>query len=143
MRMNSMVLLAAVLLVPVLSGEEGKKPAKDEDAIKGAWTMESGTRGGEAASEKLVKNFRVTFAADGKLTVRTKDKDEEGTFKLDATKKPKEINFGVNGKNLEGIYTLEGDTLKLCVAEEGGRPAEFKSPEGTKTMLMTLKREKK
>ena len=36
----------------------------------------------------------------------------------------------------------EYNGLKLCLGE-GSRPAEFKSPEGSKIMLMVLKRQKK
>src|SRR5205085_260810 len=84
MRMTTFVLMLAAFLPIQILAEEGKKPpVKDEDGIRGAWVMVSGEKGGEAAPDKLVKNFRITFAAEGKLMVRAKNEDEEGTFKLD------------------------------------------------------------
>lgn len=145
MRMKTFVAALAVFLpVPAILAEEGKKPAaKDEDSIRGSWVMVSGDKGGEPAPEKFVKTFRMTFAAAGKLTAREKEEDQEGTFKLDAAKKPRHIDISIDGKMLEGIYALEGDSLKLCVSEGSGRPADFKSPEGSKVMVIVLKRDKK
>jgi hypothetical protein len=43
-----------------------------------------------------------------------------------------------------GIYELNGDTLRICRAEAGEeRPMEFKSKEGTQTILSVAKRQKK
>ncbi len=145
MRPKTLVVLLAVLLTAAASrAAEDKKADKDEDKIVGAWVMVSGEKGGEKAPEKFVKSFRLTYAAGGKVTARAKEnKEEEGTFKLDASKKPAQIDMAVGDKTLEGIYSLEGDNLKLCVAEAGSRPTDFKSPEGSKTMIIILRREKK
>ncbi len=142
--MKTLTMLAAVSLT-VLAVRADKKPAdKDEDRIRGTWKMVSGDKGGEKAPEDLVKRFRLTLKADGKLTVVAKeDGDQEGTYKLDTGKKPKQIDITVDDKMMEGIYELDGDNLKLCVAEAGSRPTEFKAPEGSKVMLIVLKREKK
>ena len=40
-----------------------------------------------------------------------------------------------------GIYELDGDTLKVCYAIDGGkRPAEFKAKPGSKHVLIVFKR---
>jgi uncharacterized protein (TIGR03067 family) len=139
MRKQAAVIVLA-LLAPVLAAEEKKS---DEDKIQGTWKALSGEHGGKKAPEEALKGFRMTFAAGGKLTVLAHGNTEEGTFKLDATKKPKQIDLTTEDKSLKGIYELDGDTLKLCVDEEGSRPTEFKSPEGTKVYLVVLQREKK
>ena len=41
-----------------------------------------------------------------------------------------------------GIYRLDGDRLTLCVDDGTDQPTEFKSAEGTRTILFRLKREK-
>jgi len=46
-------------------------------------------------------------------------------------------------RTLKGIYTLDGDTLKICLTEKGDRPKEFKLDADSKAALMTLKRDKK
>jgi hypothetical protein len=43
-----------------------------------------------------------------------------------------------------GIYTVEGDALKMCFTKPGNqRPTEFSAKEGSPAMLIELKREKK
>jgi len=137
--MKTLTMLVAVLLT---APAEDKKPAKDEDKIQGSWKMVSGQRGGENAPDEVVKNFRLTFKAGGKLSAVIEGKDQEGTYKIDTTKKPRQIEVTIDDKTVEGIYELNGDDLKLCV-DRSARPKEFKSPEGTRIMLMNFKREKK
>jgi uncharacterized protein (TIGR03067 family) len=71
-----------------------------------------------------------------------------GIFKVDAAKTPKEIDIldesGIkNDKTKLGIYELDGDTYRYCLAPAGKpRPAEFASPEGSGYSLGVSKREK-
>jgi len=58
--------------------------------------------------------------------------EEKGTFKLDPSKNPKEIDLRLRDRNDEektalGIYTWDGENLKLCLGEPGGgtRPKDF------------------
>ena len=76
-----------------------------------------------------------------------KERDEHGTYKLDAKKKPAEIDITPpkeDGTHL-GIFKIDGDTLTICMSDKGAseRPTKFESPEGSKVMLLTLKRAKK
>jgi RNA polymerase sigma factor (sigma-70 family) len=72
---------------------------------------------------------------------------ENGTIKLDPSKKPKEIDLRIRDKNNEektvlGIYTWDGENLKLCWGEPGGeaRPMDFATtPEGG--FLVVVKRQ--
>jgi hypothetical protein len=44
----------------------------------------------------------------------------------------------------EGIYEVKSDSLRICINEDPtGRPEEFASKAGTRTVLYELKREKK
>jgi hypothetical protein len=43
----------------------------------------------------------------------------------------------------EGVYSLEGDALKICTPIERGRPAEVAAKEGSRSRLTVLKREAK
>lgn len=137
--MKSFLMLASLLSVSVAWAEDKKR---DEEKIVGTWAMVSGEKGGEAAPENFVKSFRLTFKGEGKLTANSKGNHAEGTFKLDAAKKPSQLDISLEGKSITGIYELDGDTLKLCVTEGGERPGEFKSPQGSKVMVMVLKRQK-
>jgi uncharacterized protein (TIGR03067 family) len=72
-----------------------------------------------------------------------------GITKLDVTKTPKEIDImddsGTrNARTQLGIYELDGDAYKYCLAPAGKpRPKEFTSKEGSKHSLGVSKREKK
>lgn len=143
--MRSIACLAAVLMLLCWS-LPASADAKDEDKILGTWKMESGQRGGEDAPPEIKDNFRMIFAKDGKVTMKiSEDRTREGTFKLDATKKPKEISITLENMTKVAIYELDGDTLKICVNEDdkGAQPTRFESPKETEIILMVLKREKK
>lgn len=71
-----------------------------------------------------------------------------GVFKLDSTKKPKEIDIlDESGKKNEktklGIYEIDGDTYKFCLAPANKpRPTDFTSKGGTGRSLSVMKRQK-
>jgi len=142
--MGTFVILGFTLLTATaVPGQEKKAAKKDEDRIRGTWTMVSGEKGGEKVPEELIKEFKLTFAAEGKFKVLAEGQEREGTYKLDAKKKPRQIDLNVDDKALEGIYVLDGNNLKLCVAKAGDRPSEFTSPGDSKVMLLVLLRSKK
>lgn len=127
---------------------------KDLKALQGTWVT-------------------LKLVVDGKVLVDLKEppKDEEagtltynehrwvlklgdkelarGTSKLDPTKTPKQIDLihesGPNkGKTLLGIYELDGDDYKGCVAAPGKkRPTEFTSTEGSGQRIILSKRQKR
>ena len=139
MRMKMVVLLAVVFAsAGVVAGGDAKK---DQKKFAGTWSVVSATKGGKPAPADEIKEIRFTFSGD-KMTFRMGDKSKDGTYTIDPAKKPAQIDVTADGMSHPGIYQFEGDTLKLCVGHDE-RPAEFKSAEGSKTMLITLKREKK
>lgn len=117
---------------------------KDAVNIEGTWVVESATVDGNAEDD--IKGDRMTFK-NGTVTVKTKQKDEKGTFKLDPSRKPKAIDITEEGKDksYSGIYKLEGDRLTICVPDraDNPRPTEFSAKEGTRQMVLELKRVKK
>jgi uncharacterized protein (TIGR03067 family) len=138
---------AAVCVVLVLAaagtGKEGKEVA---DPIKGTWTVESILRDGQDVDD--AKGDKVTFGG-GKLMIKTKDRDQEGTYKVDPSGKPATIDVvpgeGPNaGKTLKGIYRVKGDELTICIPvnADSARPKEFEGKEGSGLMLVSLKRDK-
>jgi uncharacterized protein (TIGR03067 family) len=137
---------AALIAAPVPK----EKPAvKDEDAILGTWSFEkidTGDEGGENGppQEQLAK-MRLEFKKDGKMTISRGEagKEKNGTYKLDPTAKVKSIDLIDERRTSPGIYELNGDTLKLCIAEGNNavRPTEMK-PDGKRIAVVTLKRVK-
>jgi uncharacterized protein (TIGR03067 family) len=133
----ALVFLAAWSLC--LADDKEKK-----DKLDGTWKMESAERNGQQAPAELVNGFKLTVDGE-KMKLEAEGREREGTIKIDAGKKPKEIDITLDGRTRKGIYELEGDTLKICHGRPGEetRPSEFTAKEGSNQMIMILKREKK
>jgi uncharacterized protein (TIGR03067 family) len=69
--------------------------------------------------------------------------------KLDTSRKPRTIDTEQivgehRGKILQGIYELNGDTLRVCLAPPGKeRPTEFSARAGSGNSLAVYRRERK
>jgi uncharacterized protein (TIGR03067 family) len=141
----SLVFAALVLLVVHARGEdEGKE---DKEKLAGVWVGVSGANDGKALAEETVQKLRLTLTKDGGYkTERGKQVLFDSTYKLDAGKKPKHIDLiGTEGENkgkaAQGIYVLEGDTLKICYTMPGKeRPREFESKPASGATLVVWKR---
>lgn len=92
----------------------------------------------------------MTFKGTG-YAFAAKTEKESGTFQFDATAKPARIDLTIvegrgKGKVQPGVYEFAGDTLKLCLGNEGAkeRPTKCASGKhGPELVLFTLKRKKK
>ena len=133
------VVLTVGLLVGVATGGDDAK--KELKKFAGTWSVVSAEEKGEKVPEGEVSDVRLEFSAE-KLTYKKGDQAKEGTFKIDPSKKPAHIDVSIDGKDMKGIYVFKGKELKMCVSEDE-RPSEFASKEGTKTILVVLKRETK
>jgi len=71
---------------------------------------------------------------------------DEGTVKIDGTKKPKTMDIvgteGPNkGKTILSIFEFDGDKLKVCYDLGGkNRPEEFATKDGGLQFLVTYQR---
>jgi RNA polymerase sigma factor (sigma-70 family) len=116
---------------------------KDEEKILGTWAVVSFEEGGQRPPEAALEVTRVVFA-DGRMTAKQGEREQEFTYKLGPARKPKEISLtNDKGVTLPGIYKLDGDTLTVCFDRGGDQPTEFASKAGTTVVLVVLKREKK
>ena len=132
--------MAAALLTTVMSTADDKKDEKksDKDLLQGEWVVVSveffGKKiEGEKDRKVVVKGDEWTAPTGGLFK-----------FKLDETKKPKQLDLTGGkapvGATWQGIYQIEGDTLTFCRSQgtSGERPKEFKAAEGV--FLMVCKR---
>lgn len=148
--------LPAFLLVftagALLAADDAKDAAvkKEMEKLQGRWVIVGAVKNGRESPGDELKEARptLTFAANklsSSFTRQGKEvKDESGSFTIDPTAKPKTIDlkgFPVPNKTFPAIYELDGDTLKICIAEDG-RPKDFNSTAESKTGVLTLKREK-
>jgi uncharacterized protein (TIGR03067 family) len=130
--------------------EEKGKP-KDLDQLKGTWTAVSLESGGKKQPEEQLKelNMQLVFAGDKYAERIRGEVNEEGTIKIDTSKKPATIDLNIRtgddkGKLQLGIFEVKGDTLRLCLAVPDGkeRPTTFASPEGKTDANVVFKRAK-
>jgi uncharacterized protein (TIGR03067 family) len=140
--------LVLLILVPIGRCDAPKGAADESKAVLGSWQATEAEMGGKAWPENLVKSVSLVLS-EGKYLVKVGPNPDEGTWKLDAGKKPKELDItGTKGPNMGKtflcIYELKGDTLKVCYDLSGKEhPKEFKTKPGTKFFLATYKRESK
>jgi uncharacterized protein (TIGR03067 family) len=124
--------------------------AKELQALKGTWRMNSKEEDGKKISEEEIKDLILTNDGSHRCSVRRGDQViGEGTVKLDPTTKPRTIDITFTkgehkGGTLLGIYKIEGDTFRVCCARPAdGRPAEFSAKAGSGRILIVYQREKK
>jgi uncharacterized protein (TIGR03067 family) len=129
-------------------------PSKDElDKLRGTWLTVSLVNDGKTLVDEKnpPKDGPMTkLVYEGtKWTIKVGEKAVAGgILKIDPAKKPKEIDImdesgTKNDKTKLGIYEIDGDTYKFCLATAGKpRPTEFTSKEGSGHSLGMMKREK-
>jgi uncharacterized protein (TIGR03067 family) len=118
----------------------------DTDKLQGVWKTISVESDGKKMPEDGVKDIRLTVKGD-RMIFKAENKEEEATFKLDVTQKPRALDWTIKiGDKVETvklIYDLRGDDLKICGGKVGkDRPKEFAAKAGSGLNLIVLKREK-
>ena len=109
----------------------------DRELIQGTWEIVSCEYGGEP----VAKNLGKRDAFKGNRCIPFKE-GWEGTFKLDPTKTPKQMDVISNHdgivRTFQYIYHLDEDTLITC----GGttRPTEFATNKGDAYILVEYRR---
>jgi uncharacterized protein (TIGR03067 family) len=147
MRRKVLLVLGAWVLL-------GAEPARDDvkkelKKLQGEWVMAELEIDGRPVPGEKFKGTTLVIRGD-KYTVKVKGRSYETTFTLDPGRKPKALDmFFPDGPNApkvsKGIYSLEGDTFKLCRAQAPGqpRPKEFATWPDTGVFLVTWKRPEK
>jgi uncharacterized protein (TIGR03067 family) len=136
-----MVLHALMISGAVLMAADA--PESDQEKFQGTWAVILGEREGVKLSEEAAREIQVIVEGDRYRHVRG-DRTQAGTIKLDPTKRPREIDITpADGKTILGIYTIEGDTHKVCFAEYGGgRPTGFSTEPESGLSLYVMRRVK-
>ena len=142
--------ILGVLLLGAASrtGAQDDKPANDKELIQGAWTIFAVEFDGRAIPDGPdLKRFQeVTLTFKGDAVVNSRDKDVQGKFILDSTKKPGTLDIVTTKQNMERkmlyVYHLDGDVLRLCFTRNSDvfRPRELTSD--NLQFMMFLRRQK-
>jgi len=131
---------------PIPRSEQATAPspeaAADIEKLQGTWKAVSVQMDGADQPEYVKRGF--TWIFKGKTFTNGLNaeqlKKNVGRYRIDPTKNPKEFE-GLDGDKAIGIYSLEGDTLKLCTAPNGAeRPTSFATKKGDQVGLVVLKR---
>ena len=122
---------------------------KEKEKLKGSWVPHSALKDGKVPSDfKAEKRWTIM---EDKVTVTLRDGDkvvDYFSYTIDPTQKPAAMDVKLfdgpaKGKVIKAIYSVEGDTLRVCAAIPGEvRPTKFSGDKGTKASLIVLKREK-
>jgi uncharacterized protein (TIGR03067 family) len=150
MRLHTLFVLAAGLLLAA------EAPAPRDDATKkdmakfqGTWTVVEIERNGEKDPEDRIKDIKLTVNGNKRTLKRGDEVVAQSTFKLDASKSPKQIDITLEsgdakGRTFHGIYEIDGDTQKVCLNLMGDdRPKDFSAKADSGCLLQVFKREKK
>jgi uncharacterized protein (TIGR03067 family) len=151
MRTRTLAALVLGLFLAATAGAADDATKKDQDKLQGTWQTVIGEFNGEKLDEELCKVLKFVCKGD-KFEVQGPaeilQQYAKGTFKLDATTKPKTLDITIGegdekGDVVESIYELDGDNLKVCgklIGKE--RPADFTTKPGSNMVSLVLKREK-
>jgi uncharacterized protein (TIGR03067 family) len=151
MRTHLAIVVAAVLLIAADTPNADAVKA-DLAKMQGTWRLESGEYNGKRMPELMIKNVTRTITGDKFEVSRGGKPAGKGTMMVDPTKSPKTVDAEVieageeNKKPAKalGIYELDGDTMRTCLAEPGkDRPTEFSTKPGNGHRVFVWKRMKK
>lgn len=146
--MKSRLLLALATGLFIAADDVKKDASKDDQAaMQGNWTATSGEIQGQKVTDEAIKVFKIVVKGN-KITFTG---TPGSTFELDATKKPRVIAVTPldgprKGKTQRAIYSIDKDTLKLCMSNDRTKdnqppPKEFATKPGDGLTLITFKRD--
>ena len=143
------ILFLALSLTLAAADPKEDPGKKDLAAMQGDWACDRMERDGMKFPDEAAQAYFRTVKGKAYTVYRFKKAVGKGTFTLDATKSPRQIDLTLGdgpakGKTVLGIYKIDGDTLTLCYGGPGGkRPAEFATKEKSGHTLAVWSREKK
>jgi len=154
MKTSCLLTLSVGLLTAAAGPGKDDPPRGDLEKLRGTWLTVSLVNDGQTVADEKTppaEGATAKLAYEGnRWLIRVGEKTVAGgTFAIDATKGPKEIDIlddtGVkNEKTRLGIYEVDGDTYKYCLAPPGKpRPKDFTSKPGSGASLGVMKREKR
>jgi uncharacterized protein (TIGR03067 family) len=131
-------------LIKVTTKEAEKPPEGDKESLQGTWTVVSAEQDGQQlAAAKLALLPSKLIVTGDRLTFQSATHAEKGKYELDEAETPPTIKVRTDRESLHGIYRLDEDLLKLCLAPQSQpQPGQFTTQPGTKQILWVFKRAK-
>jgi uncharacterized protein (TIGR03067 family) len=129
------------------AGDKWKAIQSELKRFEAKWRFVSIEIEGRPVPEEAFKEDSLVLKGK-KYTMTVHGRSTSGAFKIDPTVTPKAIDITITDgpskdKTAKGIYELEGDTQKICVAAPGQpRPTEFISKPDSGSVIQVLRRER-
>jgi uncharacterized protein (TIGR03067 family) len=142
--MNPLIFIAmAVGMSFAARGPQGDPVQAELARFQGTWQLVSVRSEGKQVPDDQIADVRVVIRGN-RHTVHVGDQvaAREIPFTLDPKAMPRQVTDQLpDGRTIQGIYELEGDTLRSCVAPPGkDRPAEFSAEPGSGHTLRVFRR---
>jgi uncharacterized protein (TIGR03067 family) len=119
----------------------------EQEALRGSWKLIAGEVAGRTLAEKELAGQMLTFT-DNRFSWDAGQSARKGIFDLGVHRRPKALDLGdsagpYQGRFQTGIYALDGNRLRICLAPISARnediPIDF-STKGTRCTLYTFER---
>jgi uncharacterized protein (TIGR03067 family) len=141
--------LIALLATRLMGGEPPKQDAvrKDRDGIQGTWKIVALEADGKQAPAEIVAALKLVFKGDSLTFTPGEPGFSNYNYKLDPTTTPARFDMThadgpKQGESDKGIYSLEGNHLRICFGKANTRPKGFTTTAGSGVGMYTLEREK-
>jgi uncharacterized protein (TIGR03067 family) len=127
------------------SSSANKEAAADPLApLQGTWEIVSVEKDGSAVPQDDIAGMTVVISGSAYKLIN-KDNVSKGTFSLDPSKEPKQMDVHHTDDNsaqaMPAIYEVTSDTLRVCYNPEGGaRPTTFSTKPDSGFLSVVYKR---
>jgi uncharacterized protein (TIGR03067 family) len=128
----------------------GGEPTKsDLENLQGTWILVAMERDGEDVAAEDFTDWKAVYEGN-RVTLRAGERiRRRGVITLDPSRIPKAIDTRDQDgpyadQTVPGIYSLEGDKLRLCFARPGAqRPKDFTTKGGAAFLFCVYRRHKR
>src|SRR5258707_1345037 len=128
------------------AGSAAKEAAADPLApFQGTWEIVSVEKDGSALPQDDIGGMTVMISGSAYKLIN-KDNVSKGTFSLDASKDPKQMDVhhqseSGDDQTMPAIYDVSSDTMRVCYNPEGGtRPTSFSTKPDSPFLAVVYKR---
>lgn len=139
---NGLLALAALFLLAAAPTEQ--QITAEKEKMVGTYKLYGLEINGQEIEPEQIRRFECTVTRDT-IAIKANTQERANTYRIDPTKDPKTIDLIWKGQVTLGIYYLNGDKFKLCLAPEGSRkrPTDFEGKKGSNWKSFNMHREKR
>ena len=136
--------LLALALLPTASTSQDGPASHEVERLQGIWQFVAWEGQGVAKPSEEVAQYTAVLRGDLWTVSKGKEVAAQVVFRVDPSKTPKTMEFIdiKRARIMRGIYSLEGETLRVCDrdVEKGERPTKFATTPDSGLVLVTLRR---